>query len=214
MNPPDSSFPLAWPVGWPRCRNPARAKFGTTREVQSAHNPGVSWRQRGALTVAASRDRLLAELKRLGATSGIISTNIRTRLDGQPMGKAAEPVDSGAAVYFRLKGEPRVLACDRWDRVADNLAALAKHIEAIRGQVRWGVGSLDQAFGGYRALPAMGAVRHWSEILGVPREASVEIVEARRVELLTRHHPDRGGSHDRAAEVNEAADQACRELAT
>ncbi len=213
-NAPDNAYPLSWPISWPRCRNPTRAKFGATREVQSAHSPGVSWKQRKPLTVAESRTRLLDELDRLGARQVVISTNMRARADGLPYSTAAEPKDGGVAVYFRLKGEPRVLACDRWDRVADNLAALAKHIEAVRGQVRWGVGSLEQAFGGYRALPAMGEVKHWSEVLGLPREADVEIIQARRVELLRRHHPDRGGDHARAAEVNEAADQACREMAT
>lgn len=207
MNAPDSSYPLAWPVAWPRCRNPTRAKFGT-----SSVRDGQTWRSRNSLTVAGARQRLLDELDRLGAREVVISTNLRARNDGLPYSNAAEPADSGAAVYFRLKGEPRVLACDKWDRVADNLAALAKHIEAIRGQVRWGVGSLEQAFGGYRALTAMGATKQWWEVLGVEPDATIEVVEAKRDKLLMKHHPDRGGSHSMAAEINAAFDQARREL--
>jgi hypothetical protein len=212
VNAPDNAWPLAWPVSWPRSRSRTRAKFGVVREVQSAYNPGNTYKQRGSMSIGTARDRLLAELQRLGATAVVLSTNIRVRGDGLPYSKAAEPDDPGVAVYFRLKGEPRVLACDKWDRVADNLAALAKHIEAVRGQVRWGVGSLEQAFGGYRALPAMGEVKQWWEVLGVEPDATIEVVEARRDKLLMKHHPDRGGSHSMAAEINAAFDLARREL--
>lgn len=108
------------------------------------------------------------------------------------------------AVYFRLKGEPRVLACDRWDRVADNMAALAAHIDAMRGQLRWGVGSLEQAFAGYKALPAMPASRPWYEVLGVSEGASLGQIDDARRELLRKHHPDVGGNANLAAEINAA----------
>lgn len=204
MTAPNESYPLSWPVGWPRSPTSTRAKFGTVQRVRSKYNAELTYRQRSSATVADGRDRLLDELRRLGATDVVISTNIRTRLDGQPTGRSAEPPDSGAAVYFRLKGEPRVLACDKWDRVADNLVALAKHIEAVRGQVRWGVGSLEQAFGGYKALPAVGAKRQWWEILALPQTASRAEIDRKRTELLRRHHPDVGGSHTMAAEINAA----------
>jgi hypothetical protein len=210
MNAPDESFPLSWPISWPRCRNPERAKFGASKWVANANNPSGGWYARGSLTLAQARTRLLEELGRLGAGAVVFSTNIRTRSDGLPYSNAAEPADHGVAVYFRLKGEPRVLACDKWDRVADNLAALAKHIEAIRGQVRWGVGSLEQAFSGYRALPAMGEIKQWWEILGLPAGATVAEAEQKRDALLMKHHPDHGGSHSRAAEINAAVDQARR----
>lgn len=196
MQAPDNSFPLTWPAGWARKTNPyrPRAKFG-----------GGNGQQLGTAVKL-----LLAELGRLGADKVVMSTNVRVRLDGVPYADSANPSDPGAAVYFRLKGEPRVLACDKWDRVADNLAALAKHIEAVRGQVRWGVGSLEQAFGGYKALPAMDAIKPWWVILGLPETASVRDAERKRDELLMLHHPDKGGTHSRAAEINGAYDQARR----
>lgn len=200
----ESSYPLSWPVGWPRCKHPTRARF-------SAKNTGSDsgYRYKRGVTVAESVDRMLLEMGRLGATNVVISTNIRTRNDGLPYSNAGEPHDHGVAVFFRLKREPRVLACDKWDRVADNLVALAKHVEAVRGQVRWGVGSLEQAFGGYKALPEVGARRQWWEVLGVDEHATPEEVEERRNEMLFQHHPDRGGSHAIAAEVNAAYAEAC-----
>lgn len=206
MNAPDESYPLAWPVGWPRCRNPERARFGDVRTVQGSVG---SWKQRGALSIAQARTRLLDELSRLSATHVIMSTNIRTRGDGLPYSNAAEPADHGVAVYFRLKGEPRVLACDKWDRVADNIAALAKHIDAARGQVRWGVGTLEQAFGGYKALPAVGEKQPWWVILALPETATRDQIDRKRNELLRKFHPDvTGGSHTRAAEINAAYEEA------
>ena len=205
MNPPNESFPLQWPIGWPRCPRPTRAKFGTVRKVHSAHNQESSWTQKTSASVSNGRDRLLGELRRLGATDIVISSNLRVRLDGLPTARAGEPGDSGAAVYFRLKNEPRVLACDKWDRVADNLVALAKHIEAVRGQVRWGVGSLEQAFGGYKALTAVGEKKPWWVVLALPETASRDQIDRKRIELLRRHHPDvAGGSHTMAAEINAA----------
>lgn len=192
MNAPDEAFPLAWPIGWPRWRSAMPARFG-------AH------------TLYKARSSLQSELRLLGATGVVLSSNIPLRLDGLPYSNVTEPRDRGVAVYFRIKGEPRVLACDRWDKCAHNFVALAKHVEAIRGQLRWGVGSLEQAFGGYKALSAMGATKQWWEILGVKQDAPMTDIERRRMELLREHHPDRGGNGNQAAEVNAAYDQARRE---
>lgn len=204
MQAPESSFPLSWPVGWARTTERKRAHFGTVGDG------GYGLKR---MTAAVATKRLLAELHRLGADAIMMSTNMRTRQDGFPVATAAEPTDPGVAVYFRLKGEPRVLACDRWDKVADNVAALAKHIDSIRGQVRWGVGSLEQAFRGYKALPEMGASKPWYEVLAVSMDAPWPIIEKRRTKLLRDHHPDLGGAHDSAAEINAAFDEARRFVA-
>lgn len=195
MNAPTYQHPLEWPISWSRARYQYQSRFGSGRGVNTAFG----------------RDELVDELRRLGASEVCISTNVRLTRSGVLDGGAAEPGDHGAAVYFRLKGEPRVLACDKWNRVGDNLLAMAKHVEAIRGQVRWGVGSLEQAFGGYRALPAMEAPRHWSVILGVKENAPTAEVEARRIALLEKCHPDRGGKLNDAVEVNIAYTEFRRE---
>jgi hypothetical protein len=115
-----AAYPLQWPQGWKRASWRQRAAFGQ----QGARG----WKE--ALTVAKARQRLSDELDRLGATYVTLSTNIELRLDGQPRSNQAEPGDPGVAAYFRLGGKQIALACDKWDRVADNIAALAKHIEA------------------------------------------------------------------------------------
>src|SRR6185369_17936789 len=106
--------------------------------------------------------------------------------------------------YFVLKSEPHALACDRWDRVADNLRAIALHIAAIRGMDRWGVGSLAQAFAGYgmKQLAEVGARKPWWELLGLKEKpGSPAIVQQRFRELALQHHPDRGGNGNQMAEI-------------
>jgi hypothetical protein len=187
----EEAFPLSWPVGWPRTTSPQKSRFG-------------HW------TLYNARTSLEQELRRVGASQIVLSTNIPIRLDGLPYSNAREPEDHGVAVYFRVKGEPRVLACDKWRLVVDNITALCKHVEAIRGQARWGVGSLEQALGGYRALVAMPPRKAWHEILGVSPNAPWSEIETARVRLLEKHHPDKGGSGEMAYDVNAAFAEARR----
>jgi hypothetical protein len=208
VNAPGESYPLSWPIGWPRTPRDkqSRARFN----VKVSSN---DCQRKSEVTLYVGRERLLAEMSRLGATAVVLSTNVPTRLDGLPYSKAREPDDHGVAVYFRIKGEPRVLACDKWDRVADNMAALAAHVDAVRGQLRWGVGTIEQAFGGYKALPAMPAAKRWFEILGVSEGASRGQIEDARIDLLRKHHPDVGGNGNLAAEINAAFDEGMKEQA-
>lgn len=134
-------YPLAWPTGWKRTQGHERkrARFhGTTRKYSSTG--AGSWTEKHDLSVDAATRRLILELKRLGAEEGdwVLSSNLRVRLDGFPHSKQANPDDPGVAVYFRVSGKDRVLACDTWDRTSDNIAAIAAHISAIRAVDRYG----------------------------------------------------------------------------
>jgi len=207
------AYPLAWPVGWPRTAEDDRKRATFCRRVKSEK---YSWTVKEQLTVAGGLARLRPELDRLGATDLIISSNIPVRQDGLPYSKVREPEDPGVAVYFRLLGAPHTLACDRWDRVADNLAAIAMHVEALRGMDRWGVGNIAQAFAGYKALPAASPVKPWWEVLGFPKRPHLPGWEAevkrRYLKAIAAAHPDRGGNANDAAELNAAWEQAQREL--
>lgn len=181
-----SSYPLTWPMGWKRTRSPRRSRF---RDHSVAQATKVVLRQ--------------LEILRVRQSDVVISTNVELRLDGLPRSNRRAPEDSGAAVYFRRKGVPLVLACDTWNDVAANLWAIAKHIEALRGQERWGVGSLEQAFSGYAALPEPPAETWW-RILGFESEVSIE--DARRAfrALAKVHHPDAGGDSSAFARISGA----------
>ena len=77
----------------------------------------------------AAVERVLEELRRLdgaGEDDVVISTNLRTRLDGLPRSDQPKPEDPGAAVYWQPPiGEMRCMAVDRYTEVEDNLAAIA-----------------------------------------------------------------------------------------
>ena len=196
----EQAYPLSWPRGRPR--TPAHLRKRASFAVRE--DSGRGWSSTKEVSIARARERLQRELDLLGAEREILSTNVELRLDGQPRSDRRVPDDPGVAVYFRLDGRDTALACDRWDRVADNIVAIAKHIEALRGMDRWGVGSREQAFAGYQALPAP---EQWWEVLGVPRTASREQVDAAWRERMQTAHPDKGGSTAAAARLNWARDE-------
>ena len=187
------AFPLHWPISRPRSRACRDAAF---------RDGNVGGRR---VSISIAYERLQTELDALRATNVILSTNIELRLDGRPRGGTAEPIDHGAALYFKLKGKDTVLACDRWDRVADNVVAIAKHIEALRGMDRWGVGTLEQAFAGYQALPAP---EQWWQVLRVRAQATRPEIESAYRALARTAHPDTGGSDAAMARLNAARDAA------
>lgn len=200
------AYPLSWPAGWPRTAAALRrsAKFGQRRQ-----NPSYSWSTKYALTVAQATARLRDELERMGVAEGdlIISSNLTVRLDGLPRSGQSEPSDPGVAVYWQTAGKPtRVMAIDAYDRVADNLAAIAATLDAMRAIERHGGAQiLDRAFTGFQALPAAGPP--WYAILGVRPDATADdIREAYRAKAMSAH-PDKGGSHAAMSELNAARDE-------
>ena len=206
MNDRPTSYPLVWPVGWPRNKVRQRARFSSDGGSKS-------------VTISDGLRRLEGELKRLGVPDWnvIVSSNLVLGQRDMPLANQAEPSDPGVAVYFKLRGKDRVLACDRWYRTAENLAAIAAHIDAIRRVDRYGVGTLDQAFAGYAPLPPPGADNRpsWRAIFEIAANATVTRadIDQRFKTLAMRLHPDRGGTQEGMAQLNEARDQALREVA-
>jgi len=212
-------YPLTWPTGWARTpaswRKRARFSSSTIRTHTRADGTSTYHRRSRELTIAEALDRLAIELRRLGARFELVSTNVELRNDGIPRSNRRDPDDPGAAVYFLLNGKPRCLACDRWDRVADNIGSIAGHIDAIRAIDRYGVGTLDQAFAGYTAALPPDPGHDWRLVLGfgAAEAVSVAAVQARFRAQLPRVHPDNaGGSHDAMVRLNNARDAAFREL--
>lgn len=218
------AYPLSWPAGWPRtpAHRRQRSNFSTSsaetrlrRSATTGQAETYKVRVSRDLSVYAAMRRLQDQLDKLGASAVLLSTNVELRLDGQPRSNRAPPADPGAAVYFKLKGHDRVLACDKWDRVPDNIAAIAGHIDAIRRQDRYGVGTLDQAFAGYAALPSpeMVGKRPWRSVLMVG-DTALDLATAENIyrKLAKEAHADVGGSHERMIELNVAIDDARREL--
>lgn len=198
-------YPLSWPVGW------KRTPYGQRRRAAFGKGSGVN---RERLDVSDGVQRLFGELRRLGASGLVVSSNLHLRDDGYPYAKQPKMLDDpGVAVYFTLSGAARVLACDLWNSVADNMAAIAGHIEAARAQGRYGVGSLEQAFAGYAALPANTAA-NWRDVFGFKADQSVtwDDVSERFRDMARRAHPDAGGTDLEMARLSEAKSFAKVEL--
>lgn len=205
------AYPLQWPAGRTRTKERSRAAFHVRK---TRHGETSSWTEREDIPVGRARDAVLAELERLGAKGPVISSNVRVRLDGlMSAGARPDGKDPGVAVYFRHRNTRLAFACDRWDRVADNLWSIAKTIEAIRGIERWGTGEMvAAALRGFRALPP--PVRPWRMVFGYGSETKplLSDVEKRYKEQASTEHPDRGGDSGRMAEFNAARDDARAEL--
>ena len=198
-----TAYPLQWPDKVPRTPDYERrnARFG--KETRAGGLTGTR-----SLTVAEATARLTHQLGLMDANTVTVSTEMKLRQDGLPHSGIRPPDDPGVAVYFRLLARPYCLPCDRWDRVADNLAAVAAHIGAMRGMERWGVGSVEQAFAGYMALPEPEPDPDWWDVLHVPRDAELTEITAAYREKARTTHPDRGGGTDAMARLNHAMDQA------
>lgn len=198
MSEPQIEFasPVDWPVGRPKTRYRTEAK----------------WRQDGCRLNFDQALRRLREQVKLVTKPGqdwrmrelTLSTNYRLRVDGRPRRDQGQPSDPSVAFFFELDGEPHLLACDRWDTVADNVAAIAAHIEALRGQERWGVATMKQAFAGHLALPAP---EQWWQVLGVSSQASDEEIDKAFKTKIKEAHPDRGGSEQDAARLSWAREE-------
>lgn len=209
-----NAYPLTWPAGWKRHASKQHGKFG-----KKASTSGTSWKHTVDLTINEALQRVLAELGRMGMRREdiIISSNLKLRLDGLPRSDQAAPADTGVAVYWEDgRGGHKVMAIDRYYKVADNLAAVAATLDAMRAIERHGGAVvLERAFTGFTALPAPGAAAplDWREVLGLTGSPTAEILKAAWRSAAGRAHPDRAGGTDEAmAKVNAAYERARQEL--
>jgi hypothetical protein len=204
------AYPLQWPDGWPRT-SPAdrkRAAFGKRGQHES-----YSWQTKKRLSVSDGRTRINETFSRMRVDDMVISTNLALRLDGQPRSDQREPQDCGVAVYWMDKGERRCMAIDRYDTVADNLAAIAGTLEALRAVERYGGAKiLDRAFTGFQALPP--GRSNWRDVLGFDEDErpTKDQIEYRYRLLRSASHPDKGGTVNDFRAVENAHADALREI--
>lgn len=172
--------------------------------------------QKKPWTFDAARRALADELERLGATNIILSTNYELRLDGKPRAGAPKPQDVGVAVYFTLRGVPKTMARDAFDRAEENIRSLTLAIKALRAiEEHGGSFMMDRAFAGFEALPSPARARKrlWREVLALGSAPARQDIESAYRTLARERHPDAGGSHEAMAELNRARDEALAEIA-
>lgn len=188
---PTEAYPLTWPAGRPRTKRTERSRFG--------------------VKFSTARNQIVNSIRLLGGKAMILSTNIPTKRDGLPYAIQTQPDDTGVAVYFTYKGKQMCFACDRWNKVEDNLRAVALTIEGLRGIARWGTGDMmEAAFTGFTALPNPDRTISWMEVLGFAAGSVVTLDDAESAykRLRSAHHPDKGGSADQFNAVQQAYEQA------
>lgn len=224
-----TASPLTWPHGWKRTAPGARrrAKFSRSETVYNTAPSGqqTSWNRKRDMTISDGTYRVLTELTRMGIVREdiIISTNVELRLDGLPRSNQRAPADPGVAVYWTEIGHkaPKVMAIDLYDTVADNLAAIAATLEAMRAIERHGGAAiLDRAFTGFTALPSpeTAGAPPWIDILwkdeDEPEDITLKVAETQYRRRRSETHPDKhGGDAAQFNLVQRAWEQAQQELA-
>lgn len=196
----------AYPLYWPEHRKRTERHYRERSKFEASF--------------ARSRDEVVRQVQllvgRYSKSNLIISTNIALRRDGLPLANQRQPDDPGVAIYFTYRKKQVCFACDRWQKVEDNMHAIALTIDALRGINRWGTGDMvEAAFRGFEALPAPGqsSAQPWRSVLGLPPGpvSRGAIDDAYRI-ARSRSHPDKGGTPAQFQAVQSAYEQACREI--
>lgn len=165
------------------------------------------------------------------AVHPVITSDLPIKSNGMPYatGRVDDP---GIAVWWietKIGGasSERVIACDVYKDIADNLHAIQLTLQAMRGIGRWGANQvIERAFSGFTALPPgsgetinarpIVVARPWYEVLEfdhkiierIGAEDAFAIVRARHKKLALVRHPDQGGSREALDELNAALDAA------
>jgi hypothetical protein len=162
---------------------------------------------------AKARDDVIREICLMSGRHIICSTGIPVKQDGLPYASFREPADPGVAIYWTTpKGVSRVIACDAWRTVRENIRAVGLTVQGLRQIGRAGASEiLDRAFQGFTALPEAHRAKPWRDVLGdIP--LNYMAIDAAYRALAKIHHPDVGGTHDRMIEINQARADAMAEL--
>lgn len=183
------AYPLQWPDGMPRTKARVGSQFKST--------------------LNAAIDNVMTSLRAFGRDSGqsikadtiVISSNYSLGV--------SNPADPGVAVFFEWDGAQRCIAVDRYQKLADNLQAIHKVLEARRVEVRHGgISIVRQTFRGFMALPNPDKA-DWRKLFGFRPDQIVTptMIDAAWRDLARNKHPDTGRTADER-------DELAREMAT
>jgi hypothetical protein len=211
------AYPLQWPAGWKRTDRHSRENGRFNRKERQYRGDGEpTWMKTKILSVYEASQRVLDSLQKMGISENdvVLSTNVPLRLDGRPRSDQREPDDPGVAVYWHKRGQPmRCIAIDRYNLIADNIAAVAATLEAMRAIERHGGAEiLERTFTGFAAL-SDGSQKPWREVLGLTtQDLTIGGVDDAFRRLAKIHHPDAGGNAEQFRELSEAREAARQEL--
>lgn len=162
-------YPLAWPPA--KDRTPSHRRAPDRYEVK---------------TFAQAIGGLETEVNRWGRTAArIVNWEVTTNISGRAL---TNPDDPGASFWFELAtgdatlgAELCVLACDRFQRVPQNIRAISLTLERLRLVDELGSYSLVAAVSGAKALPppaSQAPDQPWHVVLAVSPDAPLGVAEA------------------------------------
>lgn len=198
----DQKYPLNWPAGWRRTSPSSRSQAKFVGKAAQLGVEGAPYKPRERVSIPQGVARLTKQLGMLSGSAVTISSDLALNKDGTIRRDQRTPTDPGVAVYWKgPKGEPRCMAIDQYTRIADNLAAIAATLEAMRAIDRYGGAMImERAFTGFKALTAP---EQWWTVLGCQIDANrLEIERAFRIKASDAHPDKPGGSHEKMARLN------------
>ena len=205
----------AHPLEWPEAVK--RTEPGQRKEGRFTVEGSRGWQE--PITIAKAVDRVVNEIKkftrsghewRCAPDTIVISSDLQLRNDGLPRSNQKKPDDPGVCLYYTLDDISQFIPMDSYNDVAQNIAACAAVLDAIRTLERHGFTPGKGSFNGFAQLPDPNN-RDWRSILGYSGYSFDEAKAAYKA-AIRNAHPDNGGSTERAAEVNTAWKQAKSEL--
>lgn len=207
---PESAWPLFWPYAYPRSIPPR------------------SYNRQFHMKFSQDRDEVIHRLQRRNGARILVTSDLPlSAKTGLPYADNRVS-DPGVAVWWIEKGKERVMACDRWAHIGQNMRAVCLSIDALMGLERWGASDVvERAFAGFTALPPGSGPQpepappiDWQaefaieldklSAAGLAKAEILRMVELRFRARMMEQHPDKGGSTAIAADLN-AAMAAARE---
>lgn len=182
------SFPLQWPMGWERTPSSRRIKgsFTTKKELKTVFN------------LIAKEIMAFCKDPHPVLTSNM--SGIKQTAD-----------DPAVAVYFKYEGRQVCIPCDQYDSIKANMRGIQLTIESLRGIQRWGCKVVMERTVHAYVVPMLTG-GGWRETLQLPGNASLAEAERAYKKLALKNHPDQGGDSQKMAAINDAFNQARKEL--
>lgn len=161
----------------------------------------------------ATRD-LKAEIGRLDPDDWRVYTgNQHTKSNGLPLADA-NPDDPGVALKWTKDGEVYAVGCDEYISLFDNVREVYLWLRETRKRSDRPVQTGSSSFAAAKLPPGEDsehetevAVEDPYEVLGVPEEQPLAVIESAYEHKRKRVHPDQGGTNEEFIRVQKAWEQ-------
>jgi len=148
------------------------------------------------VTTGRNYQRLRKDIKKWLMRVGVAESDI-TIITGEE--------GEGARVPYVFESQTYSVISVSQEEITTNLAAVELVIHSRVLSIERKIETLEQAFAGYKQLPATaGSGTTPYTILGLAENADFEIITAVYKRLVLKHHPDQGGDSERFRAINDA----------